>query len=77
MAKKTNIYIIHILTSVHRFPDSKNPEFPISGSRIDIRGAEGIPSQLVSFDHRKLPHLMTSKGGLGVGGLILMGGVAY
>jgi len=24
--------------------------------------AEGIPSQLVSFDHRKLPHLMTSKG---------------
>ena len=25
-------------------------------------GAEGIPSQLVSFDHRKLPHLMTSKG---------------
>ena len=28
-------------------------------------GAESIPSKLVSFDHRHLPHLMTSKGAFG------------
>lgn len=38
---------------------------PPPAKLVPCQGAESIPSQLVSFDQRQLPHLMTSKGGAG------------